>query len=137
MILGFTGTQNGMTRAQKATFWDLITSLCPSEFHHGDCIGADEQAHNIVRDTSIPTYIVSHPPENPTKRADCTADHSYPPLDYLARDRAIVAISDALVATPSSFTETIRSGTWYTVRQARKAKKPITIIWPDGTLTKE
>lgn len=56
MRIGFTGTQNGMTKAQKSQLWNSVTDLTPSsigghEFRHGDCVGADEQAHLIVHNT--------------------------------------------------------------------------------------
>ncbi|MBA3354736.1 MAG: hypothetical protein H0U18_02115 [Pyrinomonadaceae bacterium] len=31
--------------------------------------------------------------------------------------------------------EQLRSGTWSTIRKARKARKQVTIVWPDGKVT--
>jgi predicted Rossmann fold nucleotide-binding protein DprA/Smf involved in DNA uptake len=39
-----------------------------------------------------------------------------------------------MIATPHSYVEIGRSGTWATVRYARKAGKPIYLILPDGLL---
>lgn len=47
-------------------------------------------------------------------------------------NRDIVAETDELIATPKGFQEERRSGTWATVRYALKARKPVTVIWPDG-----
>jgi len=45
---GFTGTKNGMTDKQKKTLKKILeTSGNNFIMHHGDCIGADEEAHNI------------------------------------------------------------------------------------------
>lgn len=30
-----------------------------------------------------------------------------------------------------------KTGTWYTIRYARKQNKQIVIFWPDGTITNE
>jgi len=50
----------------------------------------------------------------------------------LERNSDIVADSDLLLATPRFYEEELRSGTWATVRRARKANKPLIIVWPNG-----
>jgi len=57
-----------------------------------------------------------------------------PEADYLARNHFIVAYSEELVAAPKSNKEELRSGTWATIRYARKRKRMVTIIYPDGSL---
>ena len=132
MIVGFTGTQKGMTADQKKTFRYFITHWEIDEFHHGDCIGADADAHKIVRKISTaPVHL--HPPVKRVKRAFCEADKTYPSDEYLTRNRHIVKCSDLLIAAPDGFEEKRKSGTWYTVRQAEKCGVPVLIIWPDGT----
>jgi hypothetical protein len=54
------------------------------------------------------------------------------PMPPLARDLLIVKSCDRLLACPGTMTEIIRSGTWATVRMARKAGRPITIVLPAG-----
>lgn len=126
MKIGFTGTQHGMTENQKAL---LRAFLRPAwEFHHGDCIGADAEAHDIAK--AVGCRIVVHPPSNPRKRALKHGDEARRPLHYLDRNNAIVAETDLLVAAPKSIEEEVRSGTWYTIRRARKHSKPVHILEP-------
>ena len=130
MKIGFTGTQGGMSDKQQEEFIRILQEQNPTEFHHGDCVGADAQAHDIVfaiYDKNI--QIVIHPPINPYKRAWCK-NWSILRMqdDYLKRNRAIVDETDLLIATPKESVEVLRSGTWSTIRYARKQNKPIIII---------
>lgn len=129
MKAGFTGSQEGMTSGQSARLSEIIAQLSPTEFHHGDCIGADEQAHTIVRSLTKAKIII-HPPENVTKRAYCEGDIILKPEDYLTRNRAIVAATDCLIATPNTKYEVVRSGTWSTVRYATRFSRVIHLLLP-------
>jgi len=132
-VWAFTGTSKGMTRAQKAMFAYMLP--VELELHHGDCVGADEDAHNIVRQERPGSLIVVHPPIKDAFRAFCEGDTILAPKDYLKRDDDIVEAGDYLVATPKGFKEEGRgSGTWYTVRQAHRVEKDAVIIFPDGTI---
>lgn len=134
--VGFTGTQRGMTEPQAVTVLRLLSSWTKGWLHHGDCIGADAHAHWLAR--HVGWSVAIHPPVSSRKRAFCTgAAHVYDPLDYLARNRMIVTCCDVLLATPSQFTEQLRSGTWSTIRRARKERTPIVIVTPDGTARTE
>lgn len=130
--IGFTGTQKGMTYEQGETLLALLSRGETKEFHHGDCIGADAEAHEIAKACRIPIYI--HPPLCPGKRAFKHSRFTYPPRLYLERNHDIVDESNILIACPSSRSEETRSGTWATVRYARKKNKEIKIIWPDGKI---
>jgi hypothetical protein len=50
MKIGFTGTRKGMSQHQKEQFVLKMFELDPSEFRHGDCEGADAEAHDIIRE---------------------------------------------------------------------------------------
>jgi hypothetical protein len=133
MKYGFTGTRHGMTPAQKATLRSLLTSgEQPSEFHQGDCVGADDEATEIAYELGI--RIICHPPIDATDRAQ--NDHFHvlkEPKTHFARNRDIVNETDHLLATPFDSKPLTHGGTWYTIDYAKKKGKPVTIIWPDGT----
>lgn len=80
---------------------------------------------------------MTHPPTNLKLRAFCVADRSEEPLEYLARNRAIVLASCPLVGLPSSQTERLYGGTWGTIRFARACKRPVVTVLPDGTMLDE
>lgn len=139
MKIGFTGTQRGMTDQQKKdVLFYLIEGLNEGvrpdlgesevEFHHGDCIGADKEAYDIAAELGY--YIVCHPPKNPSKRAWTSCDEMAEEKDYLVRNRDVVDESEILIAAPGEREEQLRSGTWSTVRYARKTGKKIIMVLP-------
>lgn len=139
-LIGFTGTQAGMTPEQKkgvSALLGLATTRVASEveFHHGDCVGADAEAHEIASGLGFSTIV--HPPEDSKKRAGCLGNIIRPPRSYRERNQDIVNMTDFLIAAPKTMQEEIRSGTWMTVRMARKAARTIFIVWPDGTVKVE
>lgn len=130
MKIGFTGTQIGMTDEQKKRLKILLKQMKATSLSHGDCIGADEQAHKIAKSLGLEIYI--HPPIDSSKRAFCKDyDVIYPPKDYLKRNKDIVNESDRIIAMPKG-KEELRSGTWATVRYAKKQCKSIIVIYPSG-----
>jgi predicted Rossmann fold nucleotide-binding protein DprA/Smf involved in DNA uptake len=52
---------------------------------------------------------------------------------YMDRNARLVALGDMLLAFPATRAEELRSGTWSTIRRARKAGKRIVIVPLDGT----
>lgn len=134
MKVGFTGTQVGATVSQLSSLGALLKVLAPEEFHHGDCIGADAEAHRVAKSLAIP--IVIHPPDVNAKRAFCREyAETRRPLPYLERNREVVDETDVMIAMPKDNQEVKRSGTWATVRYAQKADKTTFVIWPDGGIT--
>lgn len=134
--IGFTGTQFGMTEHQIRAVKTLVERLQPIKWHHGDCIGADAQSHDIVREVATQTRrkieIAIHPPEDDRKRAFKKGDELRSVAEYLERNRDIVDETSILIATPKSIREELRSGTWYTIRYARREKKGLIIVYPTG-----
>lgn len=124
-----------MSEAQALSLQGLLQLLSPSEVHHGDCIGADAQCHEMAL-----RVAVIHPPSDPKKRAfctPCTPGQMREPKPYLERNRDIVDESELLIACPRQQREVIRSGTWATVRYARSQGKRVWTLYPDGTTQNE
>lgn len=136
MRVGFTGTQHGMTYEQRRVVRDEITVLLPAEADHGLCVGSDAEFHDLLRELSPLTEIIGHPPTDTRKMAKRQCDRLWIAKPYLVRNRDIVDASDRLIATPQG-PEELRSGTWSTVRYARKRHKPRLIVWPDGSFVRE
>jgi nucleoside 2-deoxyribosyltransferase len=146
MKVGFTGTREGMSEVQANEVSDLVCmALHSKELHHGDCIGADAEFHETAilyrayanRLGHQPRIIV-HPPKDERFRAFCeSADELRAPKDYIARNHDIVDECDVLIAAPRHDSEEMRSGTWATVRYARKVGKPIRIVYADGEVASE
>ena len=131
MIIGFTGTRLGLSLSQEIVLRQLLSEH-QGEFHHGGCVGADTDAHNIAGKLGF--KIIVHPPTNTSK---FTEKYEYeatflPAKDYLERNQDIVDASDILFATPDSEYEKTRSGTWATIRNARKKGMKYYVITPTG-----
>jgi hypothetical protein len=132
--VGHSGSRNGMTNPQRARFTVELHRAGAKELHHGDCRGADEDAHKIGRQLGL--WIVGHPPTASGLRAYCICDEMRETRTFLVRNRAIVLETELLIATPQG-PERLRSGTWSTIRYARRLRVPLLIIHPDGTITSE
>lgn len=135
IVVGFTGTREGLTPPQLAALVAWFEHHPMKAFHHGCCVGADATAVRYC--TPWAKSIVGHPPDNATlvHEVTCIATHEMrPPLPYLDRNRMIVAACEVLLACPKG-PEEVRSGTWYTVRHARKVGRPVVIFWPSGEVT--
>jgi hypothetical protein len=140
MKVGFTGSREGMSEEQEVAIVEFITKLTATvtEFHHGDCVGADERAHGLIYDWwGERIKRVIHPPEDESLRAFCDGDETRKPKPYLIRNHNIVDETDVLIATPRHDSEEMRSGTWATVRYAGQQGKPIYIVYADGRVDEE
>lgn len=136
MDIGFTGTQLGCTAQQKATVRRLLIEMDPEGVAHGDCIGADAEFHAIA--LQLGKWIRIHPPYKGSKRAYCEEwNEILPGKDYLDRNKDIVNGVDYLIACPEGDEEVLRSGTWSTVRYARKVGVPVIVVNPDGKVAVE
>jgi hypothetical protein len=133
---GFTGTRHGMTDGQKATLRDFLRGGT-GHFHHGDCVGADAEAHDIADECGY--AVVIHPPYSYKDRAwrEVPSHMMRPERPYLTRNKEIVLETIALIATPAEPEEQPRGGTWSTVRFARKQGKSVVLIRPDGSIKQE
>ncbi len=153
MRVGFTGTREGLTIRQgwKLQDWffyprDGGEPRVPIELHHGCCVGADgEFVTHMMRarvggtDDRMYAAFHAHPSDMPgmtDEGALALSDAQYCPKPPLDRNHDIVDACDVLFACPKG-PEEQRSGTWATVRFARRQGKSIVIFWPDGTVTEE
>jgi hypothetical protein len=140
MIVGFTGTRNGLTEAQRTALNAVLTVLLglsgrSGELRHGDTVGADAEAHAIARRHGL--RIVVHPPSGDGLRAFCHADEVLESAPFPTGNKQIVDAAALLVACPAGMQEETRSGTWSTVRYCRRQGKPVYLVLPDGTVQVE
>jgi hypothetical protein len=137
MILGFTGTRRGMTPLQRATVDRLFRELQPTALHHGGERHADTEAHRLALDARVNVCV--HPGPDFDFAHDCLGAGTVMPVKpNLERNTDIAAAGvDGLVAAVAEHIEVLRSGTWSTVRRARKLGRRIWIVFPDGTLREE
>src|SRR5688500_8123963 len=142
MNVGFSGTQEGMTTAQKNTLTYLLRQIkdtgdsinVVNTLRHGRCVGADEEAGIIAMSLGFNVY--AYPGDNLMKRSTKPCYHtSYPPQGNLARNKEIVKHSEILIATPKDYerpTNLRGQGTWTTIHYASQKHIPRYIILPDG-----
>lgn len=161
--IGFSGTQSGMSLSQKANLKFFLRNFNCISFTHGDCRGADYEAHEIAEEyfetllahhPDAEPKIVVQPALDPVKRAYVLGrEHQYligkftrdgviyeqvSPAKYLERNKHIVDTTDLLLACPKESQMTMRSGTWATIRyawsQVSKTGKKVIVIPPQGKI---
>ena len=130
--VGMTGTKTGMTGHQCKNIGAELEVLAGDWFHHGDCIGADFEAHCIAK--QIGYRVAIHPPLDVRRRAWCVGQRMYPQYEFLIRNTHIVLETDCMLAAPRKMVSELRSGTWHAIRYARKLERPLAIFWPDGSV---
>lgn len=138
MKIGLTATRYALSRAQETALERLLIQLVRSgatELHHGDCVGGDAIANLLAQRHGLRTVI--HPPERRALRAFCRGDEVREPLHYGARNQNIVRETDRLIGCPRTLTEELLSGTWSTIRFARRLRRPVAIVHNDGTVALE
>jgi len=124
-----------MTPAQQARLTLFLVQYFPAAFVHGGATGSDTQAHKLAVGFLPESFIAVHPASFDSEGwwrknyPSAFVAQWEPPLK---RNHKIVDGSEHLLATPAGMHEERRSGTWATIRYARKQEKPITIIYPDG-----
>lgn len=137
MNIGFTGTQKGMSDYQKKEVALILLfhrPFCMAEdiiyqAHHGDCIGADAEFEQLAKEYGYTTY--AHPASDTgSKRAYCKSDTILPSKPALKRNRDIVNVAGIMIATPGQGYEVLRSGTWSTIRYAKRYGTLIHVIYP-------
>ena len=136
--VGFTGTSKGASPWQVEQLEERLKELKEDgfdEFHHGLCIGADEQAAKVAKKLGF--RVVAHPgfskkhPDSLLYRSEFTEnDEVREAKPHIDRDHDIVDETEYLLAMPLTYAEQTRSGTWTTVRYARTKNRPMDVIRP-------
>jgi hypothetical protein len=128
-----------MSEAQKEAVKDEFFTLCGrwmgGVLRHGDCIGADAEAHGIWREFGTTGRIEIYPPINKKNRAFCEGDFVHEPRAYFARNRLIVDESDRLIACPAAGAESNSPGTWHAISYALGRGKKVKIISANGNVS--
>lgn len=137
-----TGSETGGTAAQQHALRVLIRGLKPQKLIQGCCVGIDTLACLITiqeRCASWGSQIEGWPANDvsPAKRSDwaigvCTQVCEW--LPALDRDDRMAERADLVAAVPDTDDEALRSGTWATVRRARRRGKLTFVIRQDGTV---
>ena len=130
MILGVTGSRRVRPDRIVQKLKDFMRDSQVTELHHGDCTGWDEQAYWAARALQIKT--VAHPPLSNEWRAFTSSDVVLEPMPYLDRNKDIVSACDFLIAAPDG-PERQRSGTWSTVRHAKRVGVR-GVVWVSGAV---
>lgn len=133
MDVGITGTRNGLSLEQERYAlrdipWSSIDAL-----HSGDCIGVDEQLHNIA--ISVSVRSIGHPPIKNDMRAFCEFHIENKPKGYFHRNRNIVNSSEIMYGFPPTEDDPGKGGTWYTINYSIKKGKKTIIVRPSGKVT--
>lgn len=133
MRVGITATREGLTLPQLTRLEDLLRRLYEEDdpiFAHGDCVGGDEEGHDIA--VGLGYEPVIFPCTLERQRARKHADTIFPVRPPLDRNKDIVNFSEVMVVCPKGMEPEWRSGTWSTHRYA-SGRRELYIIYPDGT----
>lgn len=136
----FTGTRRGLTRPQEQAIHAHLRGHRPdiSIVIHGDCKGADEMFDRIASTLEIARTLFPSDIERMRAYSEAVRPERvfvHPPAPPLERNKRMVSIAARVIAAPGLMEAERRSGTWATIRAAKKAERPIAIFWPDGTET--
>jgi hypothetical protein len=156
-MVAFTGTRQGMTPEQRCAVEELLVPEM-TDVIHGGCEGADRDFHEMAQALDLRIHV--HPSNVTSSYPKRVCELMGPPrrwplhkawlglgafavrtaADPLERNKVMLsalALSigpSLLIACPAQAHEIIRSGTWYTIRRARKRAQALVIVRPDGTM---
>lgn len=139
--IGFSGTRCGMTLLQRRAVYRVFRWYRDNRnaitVHHGSCVGADAEAHDIARMLGLAVALhpgVSAKGDSPY-RAECATlegERVWMPRDYRTRNAAVVACTGVLVAAPHG--EMPSHGTEHAISCAVKLERPVVVVSADGCL---
>jgi len=133
-VIGVTATRSPLTHAQLTWLWLRLRDYHRPgiQLHYGDCVNGDAAAFQMAMELGYVT--VMHPPVNAWLRAFTIPDVELVPEPYLARNHNMVDMINLLLAVPDG-PERPRSGTWATVRYARRVGCSIRNWWYERNVT--
>lgn len=118
IVVGFSGSRIGMSPLQIDILRKSLEGKT-GEFHHGDCIGADAEAHDLLRQAFPDKWrIIIHPPVKNQYRAFKLGDEVRPAKDYIGRNHDIVDSCNVFLAAPKDTNQI--GGTWNTIDYFRR-----------------
>jgi hypothetical protein len=140
--LGFTGTRHGMTPTQFHAVRRVLAEVTADRVfvaHHGDCVGADAEFHDICGTFCGRAIVEIHPGPLSDLSAGCRGTTRHKPMSHMKRDAAIVAASSVMIAAPFEDEPQDRGGTWATIGMARRALRrgelsELHVVGRDGRL---
>lgn len=141
-VIGFTGTRRGITIQQAASLHLQLSALARyfqaqgrgARGLHGSCVGADASFDRACARLGLGTVCIPGTIDGKSDHrwlAKTAAVELEPPTPTLQRNRRIIELSDVMLACPDG-EERMRSGTWSTIRKARRARKHGMIVMPSG-----
>lgn len=135
-IVAFTGSRKGPTQGQRNSIRRFIESFAREDrdsiIIHGGAVGVDSAVHGIAMKAGLWVEIYPGPHTSVDILETPAIIHKRAP--YLERNHTMVDRCNWVIAVPYEAEEQVRSGTWATVRYARKQDVPVYMIWPDGSI---
>lgn len=132
--VGFTGSRSAPTSLAMECLQIVLEKNIDviMEFHHGDCVGSDAAFFGMMNHLNPSIPSICHPPDDDKYRAWTPSSLVLEPKPYLERNHNIVDAVHLMIAMPAQSHEILRSGTWATIRYAKKKQTDVMLIYPDG-----
>jgi hypothetical protein len=129
--IGFAGSRTGMTDTQIQKVKEVLAKYDVVEVHHGDCLGADAQFHDICTEKGL--KIIVHPPLSKEFRAFKTTGSTTILTEkaYNARNTELVESCDFFIGCPAKWKTNPHSGTWKILECALQQKMSAQIFPKD------
>ena len=138
--IGFTGTRGGLRTVQSDNLLRELVALREKAdvMDNGCCEGSDRIAWSMWRDLGGRFRL--RPGDRDqwdwAQQACRREDELFAPVGYMERNE-LIARNPVVVATPAEDAEMQRSGTWATIRRARRAESYLILISPNGIVYRE
>jgi hypothetical protein len=141
VIVGVTGTRDGLTDAQHVAALQLVKGTEIEEFHFGDCVGVDTQMMYVVVSSGATPHLHIWPADVAdkwkTRSWNWLADNYrglftvHPKAKPFVRNTSIVEAVERLWGFPGTGAS---RGTWDTINKMAERQKARVVVSPDGKL---